>query len=111
MDKLNYYRQLIEQVLTEHSQRQPFNGEIEVQLLLNQQQADYQVWYLGWDGDDRIHHCLIHVRLKNSKIWVENDDTEVGIANELIEQGVPQQEIVLAYHAPYLRHFSEFAVS
>ena len=111
MDKLNHYRQLIEQVLTEHSQRQPVSSEIEVQLLLNPLQADYQVWYVGWDGDDRLHHCLVHVRLKDSKIWIENDDTEVGVANELIERGVPPKEIVLAYHAPYLRHFSEFAVS
>ncbi|MBF2047064.1 MAG: XisI protein [Elainella sp. C42_A2020_010] len=82
------------------------HGQIEVQLLCNELQDDYQIFHLGWDEDDRIHHCLVHVRLKDGKIWVENDDTEVGIANILVELGVAKAEIVLAYHAPYLRHFS-----
>lgn len=45
------------------------------------------------------------------KYWIQNDGTEVGIANVLVERGVPQQDIVLAYHAPYLRKFTDFAVS
>jgi hypothetical protein len=34
------------------------------------------------------------------KIWVQHDGTEDAIADQLVEKGVPKQEIVLAYHAP-----------
>ncbi|MBD2329816.1 XisI protein [Alkalinema sp. FACHB-956] len=32
------------------------------------------------------------------------------MANELIDRGVPKQDIVLAYHAPYARKLTGFAV-
>lgn len=37
--------------------------------------------------------------------------TEVGVANELVELGVPKEDIVLAYHAPYQRKYTGFAVN
>ena len=36
--------------------------------------------------------------------------TEIGVANELVEQGVPKKDIVLGFHIPYRRQFTEFAV-
>ena len=48
--------------------------------------------------------------LKNGKIWIQHDGTEIGVANELVEWGVPKEDIVLAYHAPYKRQYTGFAV-
>jgi len=47
----------------------------------------------------------------DDKIVIQYDGTEVGIANELVARGVLKQDIVLAFHAPYLRQFTEFALS
>lgn len=33
-----------------------------------------------------------------------------GDINELVEWGVPKEDIVLAYHAPYKRQYTGFAV-
>lgn len=74
--------------------------------------AIYQVVNEGWENPRRVYGCLIHVDLKGEKIWIQYDDgTEVGVANELVELGIPKQDIVLAYQSPYMRQFSEFAVS
>ena len=35
---------------------------------------------------------------------------EVAIADQLAELGVPKQDIVLAYHSPMMRQYTEFAV-
>ncbi|MBD2413457.1 XisI protein [Nostoc calcicola FACHB-3891] len=40
---------------------------------------------------------------------MQHDGTEVGIATLLLEQGVPREDIVLAFHSPYMRQFTEFA--
>ncbi|NEP19330.1 MAG: XisI protein [Leptolyngbya sp. SIO4C1] len=32
------------------------------------------------------------------------------MANELVELGVPKQDIVLAYHAPFMQQYDGFAV-
>jgi hypothetical protein len=45
------------------------------------------------------------------KIWIEEDMTEDGIATYFLEQGVPREDIVLAFHPPFIRPLTEFAVA
>ncbi|MBV7334508.1 XisI protein [Chloroflexi bacterium TSY] len=45
------------------------------------------------------------------KIWIEIDWTEEGIATELVAAGVPKEDIVLAFHHPSMRQYTEFAVA
>jgi hypothetical protein len=54
---------------------------------------------------------LLHLDIKDGKIWIQYDGTEGGIALELVELGVPKEDIVLGYHSPSVRGFTEFAVS
>ena len=35
---------------------------------------------------------------------------EIGIANELVKLGVPKDHIVLAFHEPFVRPYTGFAV-
>ncbi len=44
------------------------------------------------------------------KIWIQQDGSDVGIANELVELGVPNQDIVLGFDPPMMRKLSEFAI-
>ena len=53
---------------------------------------------------------IIHVDIKDNKIWIQRDGTEIGIANELIAAGVPKEDIVLGFYAAYKREFTDFAV-
>ncbi|MEL6382738.1 MAG: element excision factor XisI family protein, partial [Cyanobacteria bacterium J06626_18] len=34
---------------------------------------------------------------------IQYDSTEVGVANELVERGIPKENIVPAYHSPFIR--------
>ena len=34
-----------------------------------------------------------------------------GLATELVEAGIPKEDIVLAFHAPEMRPLTEFAVA
>lgn len=47
---------------------------------------------------------------KTKKIWIQRDGTGIGIANELIAAGVPKEDIILGFNAPYKREFTDFAV-
>jgi hypothetical protein len=51
------------------------------------------------------------VRLIEGKFWIEHDLTEEGIATELLREGVPKEDIVLAFHAPEMRKYTEFAMA
>jgi hypothetical protein len=54
---------------------------------------------------------VLHIDIKNGKIWIQHDGTEDGIANEFVALGVPKEDIVLAYHIQYRRKHTGFAVS
>ncbi len=110
MDKLSQYRQIIRQILTMYAQVQPSYGEIERQTIFDEVQDRYQVVNTGWEMNRRVYGCLVHVDIQNGKVWIQYDGTEVGVANELVEAGVPKQDIVLAYQSPYMRKLTEFAV-
>lgn len=110
MDKLAEYRQIIQQVLTIHAQIKPAYGEIERQTIFDVQQDHYQVVNTGWENRRRVYGCLIHLDIRDCKIWIQYDGTEIGVANELIEYGILKQDIVLAYQPPYMRKLTEFAV-
>src|SRR5262249_29322875 len=111
MDKLNTYREIVVRCLGEwetYIRRARHNG-IEIQRVINDANGQYLLLYVGWDGNRRVHKTILHVRLCDGMIWIEEDDTEEGIATALVRAGVPHELIVLAFHPPKLRHLTEFA--
>lgn len=112
MDKVAQYRQIIQDILLAHSQIQPAYGEIEMGVLFDRERDRYQVLRAGWLQKKRVYGVLIHIDIKGEKLWIQYDGTEIGVANELLEQGIPNTEdIVLAYHSPFIRQYDGFAVS
>jgi hypothetical protein len=53
---------------------------------------------------------VIHIDLRDGKVWIQHDGTEDGVAGELVEAGIPRDRIVLAFHHPSKRKYSDFAV-
>ncbi len=111
MDKLTRYRALVREILQRHADlmnRQPVPGE-EVDCVFDEQRDQYLLLKYGWPRGKHAHYTKLHVRLRDGKIWVEEDLTEDGLATELVEAGVPTQDIVLAFHAPEMRALTDFA--
>jgi hypothetical protein len=109
MDKLSQYRQFIQQILTEYSQYKPSYGEVELELIADTARDHYQLLSVGWNKLERIHGSILHLDIRDGKIWIQYDGTEEGIANRLVEYGVPRDDIVLAFHPPYKRPYTSFA--
>ena len=111
MDTLTRYRQLIMDILREHAQEKPAYGEVEVELVLDESHDHYELSYVGWDDFRRIHGSVVHVDIRDGKIWVQHDGTEDGVATRLLEAGVPRDRIVLAFQHPDKRKLTEFAAA
>lgn len=109
MDKLAQYRNYIENLLQEYGNYKPSYGDVEMQLIFDRERDRYQLMSVGWNKNRRIHGIVLHVDIKDGKIWIHHDGTEAGIAKELLALGVPNQDIVLAFHAPARRKYTEFA--
>lgn len=113
MDKVKEYPKLIEQVLSNyidlcnrHSDR-----EIETFLIKDEAQGHYIWMNLGWQKENRVTGMTVYVRLRDNKFWIEEDWTEEGIANALLALGVPKEDIVLAFHEPKMRQYTDFSVA
>jgi hypothetical protein len=105
------YREHIQRLLSERAERasrQQRSPEYEIQTVFDITHDHYQLLYVGWRGNKRDFGCILHVDIKNGKIWIQHDGTEEGLANCLVELGVPKQDIVLAFHEPNVRKFTEF---
>ncbi len=111
MANIDLYRQYIQQVIKQHTRYQPSYGQVELQTLFDTEHDHYQLVHAGWHKNHRKYGCLIHMDIKNGKVWIQYDGTEVGVANELVELGIPKEDIVLAYHPPYKRPYTGFAVA
>jgi hypothetical protein len=110
MAKLDDYRRYVQQVLERYSQLKPANGDLERQLLFDPVRDHYLLSTVEWRQRQRVYGCLIHVDIKDGQIWIQHDGTEAGVANELVVLGIPKEDIVLGFHAPYKRPYTEFGV-
>jgi hypothetical protein len=82
---------------------------IERQFVLDEVHGHYQLLNLGWTDSSFVHSTLVHIDIKDNLIWVQVDNTEYNIVDELLELGIPQHQIVLGFQSPFQRQFSGFA--
>jgi hypothetical protein len=110
MAKLDEYRQKIQDLLTELASYGSANGEVESQLIFDAVRDHYQLVHVGWRNYHRIYGCVVHLDIKDGKIWVQHNGTEFDISLRLAEMGIPKQSIVNGFHSSYMRQFTDFAV-
>jgi XisI protein len=112
MNKLEQYRSIVKEILTEyHTLNLKAESETESVLAFDEVNDQYLLMLMGWNRDERIKNTMIHVRLKNGKIWIEEDCTEDGVATDLLAKGVERASIVLAFHPPQVRQYTEFSAA
>ena len=111
MERLEYYRQCIRKLLTEQATVEEGNLDVECQLIFDEEHDHYQLLDIGWQGLKRVYNCFIHLDIKDGKIWIQRNMTEVDIARKLVEMGVPREDIVLGLHPPYKRPYTGYGVA
>ena len=109
MAGISEYQDLIEKILSRYvelDKLQPTNG-IEYLFIADDERGHYFWLNLGWRNNKRINAETVYVRLLKGKFWIETEWTENGIAEDLIAAGVPENDIVLAFQPPNIRHVVE----
>ena len=114
MDKLTEYPKLIKRILTEYIElcnNRSSQQDIETFLIADEQNGHYIWMNQGWPHGDRITDITVYVRICDGKFWTEEDWAEDGIATDLVRAGVPKEDIVLAFHEPGMRQYTDFAAA
>lgn len=111
MDPLITYRQIVERVLTAYTQIPYAHGDLRCEALFDREHDRYALITLGWNAGQRVHFPLVHIDIRDGKVWIEKDNTEDGVATELVQAGIPKSQIVLAFRSPEVRKYTEYAVA
>jgi len=112
MDKLINYQNIIKQSLTNYQKisAQVPDPDIDEELIFHNLRCQYLWFNIGWKNDRGIKAVSVYIRIKNENISIEEYWTEEGIANELLRENLPKEDIVLAFHDSESRKLTEFAV-
>jgi len=113
MDKLNRYREIIKQVLELYaswSKRKP-GVDVVNEIVADVEHDHYELLHVGWENECRVHYAALHLDIINGKIWIQDDRTNRPVADALLEAGVPHEDIVLAFHPPEVRQYTDFAAA
>ncbi|MBC8445595.1 MAG: XisI protein [Chloroflexi bacterium] len=113
MDKLAKYRSLIEQLFTDYLEliNRTQTPGLDTEVVFDEERDHYMLLTVGWSRRRRFRGTTLYLRLRDGKIWVEEDWLENGIVKDLLAAGIPRQDIVLAFHHPDMRPFTDFAVA
>jgi len=109
MERLKY-QEAIEKIIKDCSEMVVREGT-EVEIIRDRSAGHYLIIIVGWNDQFRVYGSLVHIDLKDDKIWIQQDRTDTGIAKELVEAGVPKSDIVLAFKSAFARKFTEYAIS
>jgi hypothetical protein len=113
MDTIENYRQIIRTVIKEYADffTNPYSDDLKLVPVFDCVGDHYLLITLGRERGRRVHSCLIHVDIVDGKFWIQHDDTEEGVATDLLNAGVPKEHIVLGFRSAKMRKYSEFAVA
>lgn len=111
MDPVTDDREIIRRVLRRYVDIRYAYGDIQNETVFDENSARYLVLSQGWMNGGRVHGCLIHIEIIDDKLWIQRDGTEHGVANDLVEEGIPKHRIVLGFWEPEARALGEFAAA
>jgi len=110
MERIEFYRQCIRNLLIKEATLDERNPNVESQLVFDTEHDHYQLIDIGWEELRRIYNCFIHIDIKDGKIWIQHNMTDVDLAEKLVDMGVTKKEIVLGLHPPYKRPHTGYGV-
>lgn len=113
VEKRNRYVQIIKGILQAHvNEGGIHNPDYECYMIADDTNFNYLVCQNMWrDGTSRVYGCYLHLRIKNEKVYVEYNGTDIEIAEVLVEAGIPKNDIVLAFHSPAKRIYTGYATA
>ena len=111
MQAVERYRAIIADLLREYAEYPPSHGDIQVEVIIDERQDHYELIYAGWSEHARIHGSVVHIDIRDGQVVIQYDGTEEGVADRLVEAGIPKDRILLAYKPPEIRPYTGFAVA
>lgn len=113
MAELNCYRDIVEKLLGEfhgYSSSRKEEG-VESELICDRERDHYLWLEVGWHENKYVYAPFIHIDIKDGKIWLQRNFTDVNLGEKLTAMGVKKEDIILGLHSPFMRQYSDYGVA
>jgi hypothetical protein len=84
-------------------------SDVDFRIIRDSVNHHYQVVVSGWRGMKRLHGIVVPIDLRGDLVWIEADNTDYDVAENLVKLGVPREKIVLGFQPPSIRKHTGFA--
>ncbi len=102
-----YIRELAEE------KNNALGNDLTYQAIIDLTSNHFQLVRIGWHENKYIYNILIHLDINpdTGNIWVQQNNTEILLDDELRHKGIPKNNFVLGFRPAAMRSFSDFAVA
>jgi XisI protein len=102
MDKIKKYQKVITDILEEYADyfKEP---QLETQVICDYKRNHFQLMKIGWDSGKRYHYCIFHFDIKDGKVWLQENNTDIRISEDFELKGIPKTDLILGILSPQSR--------
>lgn len=111
MATLENYRQIVRQLLQDYAEISASDENVKNKTLFDLESDRYLLLSMGWSKGLRVHHCVMHVDIIEGQVWIQANNTDRLIAEELVAAGIPKEAIVLGLQPPEVRSYTAYGVA
>lgn len=80
--------------------KSPFMQEVENKIIIDNKSHQYQLLRLGWYKNKYVHYTVFHFEIKDKKVIIYENRTDLNIHAELQEVGILAKDIVSGMQHP-----------
>src|SRR3982074_1959697 len=110
MDPLDRYREIVRRLIEEYASYKPAYGDIRTEAVVDRDRDDSEGVHGGWSAGRRVHGSIIHIDIRDGKVWIEHNGTDARLGEELVAAGIPRSDIVLGFHPAEVRPLTGYGV-
>lgn len=104
MDQVNKHKQIVRELMEYIASIAPSSKDVEIQKIVDDINGHYLMYSVGWEGMHWVYGSFVHIDVKpNGRVWIQHDGTDLNIAEELAQRGIPKSNIVIGFQAPHAR--------
>lgn len=80
--------------------KSPFMPEVENRVIIDLKNHQYQLLRLGWYQKKYVHYTVFHFEIKDKKVVIYENRTDLNIHAELNDLGIAEKDILSGMKHP-----------
>lgn len=114
-NKIKKYQKIIASYIKDLSEQYntALGNDMTYQAIIDTQNNHFQLVRIGWHQQRFLYSVLIHldINAQTGNIWVQQNNTEILIDEDLGQKGIPKNHFVLGFRPDYMRAYSDYATA